>query len=184
MHSMPSMRGMVISMVTTSGSVLLNSSSASSPLPAVPTSCRSSNCCERSMRRRMRFESSTIISLKQRWALPFIAFALPLRMLLTLASSGDRAADRLGGRQQDLEAGEAAGVGAHADPAPERVHAARHDVHADPPAGRKIDRKSTRLNSSHGYISYAVFCLKKKKKYSTTPTHTTTIPLFSPLCTP
>src|SRR5256884_1997441 len=27
-----------------------------------------------------------------------------------------------------------------------------------------IDRKSTRLNSSHGYISYAVFCLKKKKK--------------------
>src|SRR3989449_7740750 len=29
------------------------------------------------------------------------------------------------------------------------------------------DRKSTRLNSSHGYISYAVFCLKKKKKYNT-----------------
>src|SRR2546422_4110731 len=28
----------------------------------------------------------------------------------------------------------------------------------------RIDRKSTRLNSSHGYISYAVFCLKKKKK--------------------
>src|SRR5687768_18109043 len=30
------------------------------------------------------------------------------------------------------------------------------------------DRKSTRLNSSHGYISYAVFCLKKKKKIITT----------------
>src|SRR2546422_8735725 len=29
---------------------------------------------------------------------------------------------------------------------------------------KKEDRKSTRLNSSHGYISYAVFCLKKKKK--------------------
>src|SRR5687768_17978357 len=28
---------------------------------------------------------------------------------------------------------------------------------------RTEDRKSTRLNSSHGYISYAVFCLKKKK---------------------
>src|SRR2546422_10395526 len=28
------------------------------------------------------------------------------------------------------------------------------------------DRKSTRLNSSHGYISYAVFCLKKKKRYA------------------
>src|SRR2546422_7798755 len=33
------------------------------------------------------------------------------------------------------------------------------------------DRKSTRLNSSHGYISYAVFCLKKKKNtYDSTPT--------------
>src|SRR2546422_4170328 len=31
------------------------------------------------------------------------------------------------------------------------------------PQGRRRDRKSTRLNSSHGYISYAVFCLKKKK---------------------
>src|SRR5687768_18300007 len=30
--------------------------------------------------------------------------------------------------------------------------------------GKNKDRKSTRLNSSHGYISYAVFCLKKKKK--------------------
>src|SRR2546422_5914149 len=30
-------------------------------------------------------------------------------------------------------------------------------------AGVGRDRKSTRLNSSHGYISYAVFCLKKKK---------------------
>src|SRR2546422_3205407 len=29
---------------------------------------------------------------------------------------------------------------------------------------RWLDRKSTRLNSSHGYISYAVFCLKKKKE--------------------
>src|SRR2546422_7768705 len=35
------------------------------------------------------------------------------------------------------------------------------DVEPDPAA---LDRKSTRLNSSHGYISYAVFCLKKKKK--------------------
>src|SRR2546422_6442850 len=34
------------------------------------------------------------------------------------------------------------------------------------PPGTSVaqDRKSTRLNSSHGYISYAVFCLKKKKK--------------------
>src|SRR2546430_13931891 len=32
------------------------------------------------------------------------------------------------------------------------------------PARRRPDRKSTRLNSSHSQISYAVFCLKKKKK--------------------
>src|SRR5687768_18323914 len=40
--------------------------------------------------------------------------------------------------------------------------------------GGGADRKSTRLNSSHGYISYAVFCLKKKKTTHThkpTPTH-------------
>src|SRR2546422_6963923 len=49
----------------------------------------------------------------------------------------------------------------------------QHRAGADPfgsrgrgPRGgrRRGDRKSTRLNSSHGYISYAVFCLKKKKK--------------------
>src|SRR5687768_18360014 len=48
------------------------------------------------------------------------------------------------------------------------------------PLGNEVggeDRKSTRLNSSHGYISYAVFCLKKKKKerrlisYSTSCSH-------------
>src|SRR2546429_5316905 len=32
---------------------------------------------------------------------------------------------------------------------------------------RALDRKSTRLNSSHGYISYAVFCLKKKNTSQT-----------------
>src|SRR5215204_7728948 len=34
--------------------------------------------------------------------------------------------------------------------------------------GRSLDRKSTRLNSSHTVISYAVFCLKKKKNTKTT----------------
>src|SRR5687768_17918030 len=38
------------------------------------------------------------------------------------------------------------------------------------PQNRGVDRKSTRLNSSHGYISYAVFCLKKKKKKITLTT--------------
>src|SRR5205809_6102107 len=41
----------------------------------------------------------------------------------------------------------------------EHPHACRHVARV-----LEADRKSTRLNSSHGYISYAVFCLKKKKK--------------------
>src|SRR2546422_1492872 len=39
-----------------------------------------------------------------------------------------------------------------------------YSCHATEAAHDQVDRKSTRLNSSHGYISYAVFCLKKKKK--------------------
>src|SRR2546429_5668103 len=35
--------------------------------------------------------------------------------------------------------------------------------HGELAFAEQLDRKSTRLNSSHGYISYAVFCLKKKK---------------------
>src|SRR5256885_12390394 len=43
------------------------------------------------------------------------------------------------------------------------------------------DRKSTRLNSSHLVISYAVFCLKKKKKaYEPTDAHATTDQLTGP----
>src|SRR2546422_8149261 len=45
---------------------------------------------------------------------------------------------------------------------------AKHDEPAMQQA-LELDRKSTRLNSSHGYISYAVFCLKKNK----TKMHTT-----------
>src|ERR1041385_9307779 len=42
-----------------------------------------------------------------------------------------------------------------------RRHSAVND--ADTKRGKLADRKSTRLNSSHGYISYAVFCLKHTK---------------------
>src|SRR2546422_4539824 len=38
------------------------------------------------------------------------------------------------------------------------------------------DRKSTRLNSSHGYISYAVFCLKKKKTVTSTSRYASRTP--------
>src|SRR6266550_8437332 len=59
--------------------------------------------------------------------------------------------------------------------------------HPRPRGGRgasacRRDRKSTRLNSSHGYISYAVFCLKKKKQYTLTfPRSTYTVLSAIPL---
>src|SRR2546429_4521915 len=47
-----------------------------------------------------------------------------------------------------------------------------HDACAARVPAHREDRKSTRLNSSHGYISYAVFCLKKKKReYPTISSH-------------
>src|SRR5438874_7074639 len=53
------------------------------------------------------------------------------------------------------------------DPRPESTEAVRYALSKDVDSGRGSstppDRKSTRLNSSHVEISYAVFCLKKKK---------------------
>src|SRR3989440_2928277 len=46
------------------------------------------------------------------------------------------------------------------------------------PAGHQVDRKSTRLNSSHDQISYAVFCLKKKKEQHVAACHR--IPSLAP----
>src|SRR2546422_7865412 len=43
------------------------------------------------------------------------------------------------------------------------THLNEHPALVEIIARAVVDRKSTRLNSSHGYISYAVFCLKKKK---------------------
>src|SRR5208282_6128258 len=45
-----------------------------------------------------------------------------------------------------------------------REHPTARRAPRGPVRPRGLDRKSTRLNSSHGSISYAVFCLKKKKK--------------------
>src|SRR5687768_18316748 len=60
----------------------------------------------------------------------------------------------------------------------------RHRETRRPAADRRghQDRKSTRLNSSHGYISYAVFCLKKKKKKTTHRISPATIIIPMPLC--
>src|SRR2546429_6542017 len=63
--------------------------------------------------------------------------------------------------------------------APVQEHGDRGDVAAAVVHRRfRQDRKSTRLNSSHGYISYAVFCLKKKNT-SSTRTATTASPRWS-----
>src|SRR5258708_31686011 len=73
------------------------------------------------------------------------------------SQGGDDGADRGHGRGQRVERADrsaARGGGA----APWREPAGRRDQ----PRERR-DRKSTRLNSSHQIISYAVFCLKKKK---------------------
>src|SRR5437773_8989462 len=56
-------------------------------------------------------------------------------------------------------------------------------LHRDRAAQERVDRKSTRLNSSHITISYAVFCLKKKKNKQQNPqTVITTQP--TRYCTP
>src|SRR5256885_10216920 len=75
--------------------------------------------------------------------------ALPISGQRGVVDAGDRPQQRRGHGQRDQGgAGEQGGQ----QPAP------RHQRE-----GRRRDRKSTRLNSSHLVISYAVFCLKKKK---------------------
>src|SRR5688572_32650146 len=76
--------------------------------------------------------------------------AIPLAQLEAPGDGGDRIAMTLGDH----------GRPGQAEP-PEQIE-----------TGHDQDRKSTRLNSSHSQISYAVFCLKKKKKNNTYPTNT------------
>src|SRR2546430_12673244 len=58
---------------------------------------------------------------------------------------------------------------APAVPQPGKSEVAKMTLKVGDAAPDFTDRKSTRLNSSHSQISYAVFCLKKKKKNTTTP---------------
>src|SRR5438105_11259319 len=73
------------------------------------------------------------------------------------------AAQHLGPRQGELDEGLA---GADVDQRRSRLEVAA-GAGGDAVAARRQDRKSTRLNSSHEWISYAVFCLKKKKQDKT-----------------
>src|SRR2546429_3685423 len=73
---------------------------------------------------------------------------------------------RGGCRKEDMEQCSMAGRAIDTDYPMEGLHDAQNGGQTQPAtgelSGEKGDRKSTRLNSSHGYISYAVFCLKKK----------------------
>src|SRR5436190_16366249 len=75
----------------------------------------------------------------------------------TLFRSGHHAASELSGLAGELEVG----LEVHARP---RAVSGQVRHHGERRAPDLKDRKSTRLNSSHTVISYAVFCLKKKKK--------------------
>src|SRR2546426_9208596 len=59
------------------------------------------------------------------------------------------------------------------DPSPEKMRQENDEVLGALRNFPDRDRKSTRLNSSHLVISYAVFCLKKKKNKSDNPAHST-----------
>src|SRR5688572_32009722 len=71
----------------------------------------------------------------------------------TLFRSAEAVVEQSEAVQVEREHGDAAGLGAGGERALDAA------AEKDP-----VDRKSTRLNSSHSQISYAVFCLKKKKK--------------------
>src|SRR3712207_7725043 len=64
------------------------------------------------------------------------------------------------------EGGRGADDEAHVVPAPDRLHLPHRAEVGHDPGEHGPDRKSTRLNSSHANISYAVFCLKKKTRLS------------------
>src|SRR3712207_7040157 len=75
-----------------------------------------------------------------------------------------------------LERVDEGGDRAVASPLERSVLPVEEDVYGQlvllPCSARGVDRKSTRLNSSHANISYAVFCLKKKNQHAARPSFT------------
>src|SRR2546428_1832691 len=97
---------------------------------------------------------------------------MPQREVATLAGGCFWCLEAVFQQLKGVEKVESGYAGGHvANPSYEQVctgttgHAEVLQITFDP----AIDRKSTRLNSSHDQISYAVFCLKKKKKTHSTP---------------
>src|SRR3712207_7136887 len=86
----------------------------------------------------------------------------------TLFRSGEALAVRLTHDQARQHVGvRVAGRGAAAGN--QRAEVGQELLHGSVAARRDLDRKSTRLNSSHANISYAVFCLKKKTIHTSSP---------------
>src|SRR3712207_8569238 len=103
----------------------------------------------------------------------FLMIRRPPRSTLFPYTTLFRSNDRLAGRRAARAADDGReGRAAHAV-LPLRLPAGDLD-RPGPCDGRREDRKSTRLNSSHANISYAVFCLKKKTTKHTNQIHTHT----------
>src|SRR5579859_4586948 len=117
-HSTPSISGMVRSMVTTSGCVRRNISTAARPLLAAPTTSRRAICWERSMRRRMIFESSTIMS-----------FNVPLERTDVSISSRFRIPGAFGRRQTQCDTRELPWHGSQRNLAADLLHEPGHQIH-------------------------------------------------------
>src|SRR5947209_11574109 len=86
--------------------------------------------------------------------------------LLQILDALDVASERkIAGLEQDVLGPQLEdGVGMSADDRAALGNPTQHRIESISPAAAFEDRKSTRLNSSHANISYAVFCLKKKTK--------------------
>src|SRR5256884_2901319 len=78
---------------------------------------------------------------------------------------------RQAGRSRTVVGGAASASRVSSPPLPPREARRVRQCRSRPESPGARDRKSTRLNSSHGYISYAVFCLKKKKNINTQTQH-------------
>src|SRR2546422_10071118 len=89
----------------------------------------------------------------------FLMIRRPPRSTLFPYTTLFRSLDELGLGAERLDIAHPAVAHAAAEPT---HHLEDHVGRRAPVGNASLDRKSTRLNSSHGYISYAVFCLKKK----------------------
>src|SRR3712207_7688036 len=81
---------------------------------------------------------------------------------IVAAAAGEAGVDRFVLVSTDKAVAPATVMGASKALAEWAVEAAQHRYRSTKYAAVRLDRKSTRLNSSHANISYAVFCLKKK----------------------